>query len=195
MRCVSPLLLALLLSGCSAMTPPPPAQQQPAAAPAADAASEVAFRQSVTLLQQARYPQVVQLLEPVRAAHPELPGVLVNLAIAYIHLDRQDEARTALTQVLAKVPEHPTALNWLAILSRREGRFEEAEQLYQRLLDAHPDYALGHLNLGILCDLYLHRPQCALEHYQRYQALMPEQDQQVAQWIADLQRRLRGGEP
>jgi len=183
------LLLALLLSGCAGN----PSLPDPEPTSAADPVSEAAFRQSVALLQQARYRQTVELLEPVSRSRPDLPGVLVNLAIAYIHLDKQDEARAALTQALAKAPEHPAALNWLAILNRRGGRFDEAKTLYQRLLSAHPDYAPGHLNLGILCDLYLHQPACALEHYQHYQRLVPGQDQQVTQWIADLQRRLPGG--
>jgi tetratricopeptide (TPR) repeat protein len=160
---------------------------------AVEASIRNAFEQAVALLRQKQYSEVVDVLSPVVAEHPELPGPLVNLAVAYIHLERQEQAMAALQQALAAEPEHPAALNWLAILKRREGQFEEARSLYQRLLAAHPESRYGHLNLGILCDLYLHQADCALKHYRRYQELAGGEDADVKTWIADLERRQRQG--
>lgn len=199
-KTVLPLVGLLGLAGCASTPEPqaatPPAQEQAEgeehAAPALDAASAQAFGRGLALLRQAQYAQAAEVLSPIAKAYPRLPGPLVNLAIAYIHLDRQQEAVAALQQALAADPEHPVALNWTAILHRRSGRFQEAQATYQRLLAAHPDYRYGHLNLGILCDLYLQQPACALEHYKRYQALAGEQEEEgqpVAMWISDLERR------
>ena len=52
-----------------------------------------------------------------------------------------------------------------------------------------PEYYPMHKNLGILCDLYLNDPACALEHYEIYSKAMPE-DAQVKLWIADVRARL-----
>lgn len=190
------LFACLLTAGCAGNEPPRPAPENTAAQPAdggVDAATRAAFERSVALLRQSRYSQVVDVLSPVTAAHPDLPGPLVNLAVAYIHLERQEQAMAALQQALTADPEHPVALNWLAILKRRQGRFEEAKSLYQRLLAAHPESRHGHLNLGILCDLYLHQPDCALEHYNRYRELGGSEDADIGKWIADLERRRQQG--
>lgn len=198
------LLLSLPLVGCANHTPlpktaatpgAPAAESAAVAAPAAAVEPEVqrVFEQAVALLRQQQYSQVVDTLSPVAAQHPELPGLLVNLAVAYIHLERQEQATAVLQQALHTDPQHPVALNWLAILERRAGRFEEAKALYQQLLAAHPESRHGHLNLGILCDLYLRQADCALKHYRRYQALAAEADPEVDNWIADLERRRQQG--
>lgn len=194
-----PLLLSALLAlaGCAGPQPQPtpaePADKpaQASAAPTPSPATEAGFKRALALLQAGQYSQAVAVLSPIVKAQPSLPGPLVNLAIAYIHLDRQQEAVAALQQALAADPQHPIALNWSAILERRAGRFQEARELYQRLLAAHPGYRYGHLNLGILCDLYLQQPDCALTHYKRYQELTDKAaaEEQVAVWISDLERR------
>lgn len=195
-----PLGFLLTFTACSNNVPLPKTMPATAANPAAqttepavDPGTQRAFDQAVALLKQQQYAQVVDTLAPVAAKHPELPGLLVNLAVAYIHLERQEHAAAALQQALATDPEHPAALNWLAILERRAGRFEEAKSLYQRLLAAHPESRHGHLNLGILCDLYLRQADCALEHYRRYQELAAGEDADVSGWIADLERRRQQG--
>ena len=86
-------------------------------------------------------------------------------------------------------PEHAQALNQLGMTLRRQGKFEAAESAYLKAIEASPDYALAHYNLGVLNDLYLRRYDQALVHYERYQALAGE-DEQVSRWIADLKRRV-----
>mgnify|MGYP001186283180 CR=1 FL=1 len=183
-------IVLLALAGCAGNPPRVGTGGGMAAAPV-DASVQRAFDQAVALLRQEQYSQAVDVLSPVAQAHPELPGPLVNLAVAYIHLGRQEQAMAALQQALAAEPAHPAALNWLAILQRRAGRFEEAKSLYQQLLAAHPESRHGHLNLGILCDLYLQQADCALRHYRRYLELAGE-DAEVGRWIADLERRRQG---
>lgn len=121
--------------------------------------------------------------------YPGYPGAHVNLAI--IFADRGDDqgAENSLTDALIIDPEHAAALNQLGMLLRRQGKFRDAEAAYLKAVDASPDYALAHYNLGVLNDLYLQRLDTALEHYERYQALVGE-DEQVTKWITDLKRRI-----
>ena len=129
-------------------------------------------------------------LEQFVLEYPDFPGAYVNLAIVYEHDDRDEDARGMLDHALALEPTHATANNRLGMLLRKQGKFAEAEQAYLRSIESDPNYALAHHNLGVLLDLYLHRPADALPHYRRYQDLLAEPDAAVGRWIIDLERRV-----
>jgi tetratricopeptide (TPR) repeat protein len=129
-------------------------------------------------------------LEQLVLEHSGFAGPYVNLAIVYMNDGRDDEARTALEQALAIDPVHAVANNQHGILLRRAGEFAAAEGAYRRAIEAEPQYLLAYYNLGVLLDLYLHRPAEALEYYERYQNSLGEPDQKVGRWIIDLRRRL-----
>jgi len=121
--------------------------------------------------------------------YPGYPGAHVNLAIIFAGRGDDQAAENSLTDALILSPNNAAALNQLAMLQRRQGKFQEAETAYLKAIAADPDYALAHYNLGVLYDLYLQRLEDALQHYERYQELIGE-DQQVSKWIADLKRRI-----
>ncbi len=122
-------------------------------------------------------------------AYPGYPGAYVNLAI--IFAGRGDDLATenSLNDALTLDPEHPATLNQLGMLLRRQGNFLDAEAAYLKAVTASPDYALAHYNLGVLNDLYLQRLDAALQHYERYQEIVGE-DNEVTKWIVDLTRRI-----
>ena len=72
---------------------------------------------------------------------------------------------------------------------REEGDFSKAEGFYKKALSAHPDYQNAHLNLGILCDLYLRKIDCALEHYEQYLKLTGGKDKSVTAWVTQLKKQ------
>ena len=121
--------------------------------------------------------------------YPDYPGAHVNLAIIFAGRGDDQAAENSLTDALILDPEHPAALNQLGMLLRRQGKFLAAESAYLKAVTASPDYALAHYNLGVLNDLYLQRLDAALQHYERYQEIVGE-DNQVTKWIADLKRRI-----
>ena len=50
-------------------------------------------------------------------------------------------------------------------------------------------YARAHFNLAVLGELYLQDMNLALNHFRAYQNLQKLPDENVANWIVDLERR------
>jgi len=176
------LALLLLLAACASIE----------GTTAGGTRSEREFARALELMQQQRYQEAVAVLAPLAQQHRDSPGIHVNLALAYQELGDNERAEHALSAALAADPQHAEANNLMAIVQRRAGRFQAAREYYQRLLQAHPEHANGHLNLAILCDIYLADLECARHYYRRYQALSNDQDEEVIAWLADLERRLPG---
>lgn len=121
--------------------------------------------------------------------YPDYPGAHVNLAIIHVNNDDDAAAEEAVDAALAIDPDYAPALNQQGMLLRRNGKFLEAEAAYLKAVTASPDYALAHYNLGVLNELYLQRLDSALQHFERYQQIVGD-DEQVEKWISDLQRRV-----
>ena len=121
--------------------------------------------------------------------YPDYPGAYVNLAIIHVGNDNDADAQAAVDAALAIDPDYAPALNQQGMLLRRNGKFLEAEAAYLKAVTASPDYALAHYNLGVLNELYLQRLDSALQHFERYQQIVGD-DEQVEKWISDLQRRV-----
>lgn len=172
------------------------AQEALAAAAAAGAAAPIpsevtaAHERAVAAMASENWLEAAVELEQLVAEHTQYPGPYVNLAIIHMRDGRNVEARAALDKALALDATHAAANNQLGMLLRREGAFVEAEAAYRRAIAADPQYALAHYNLGVLLDLYLRRPEEALECYEVYQSMLAEPNQTVGRWIVDLRRRL-----
>jgi tetratricopeptide (TPR) repeat protein len=147
------------------------------------------FRRAVALLDDGRYERAAEVLEKIVAQSPGVTAPYINLAIAYRHLGKPEQAEPHLKAALELVPWHPVACNEAGLLYRQTGRFAEARAIYEKTLDRFPQYYPVHRNLGILCDLYLNDLECALAHYEIYSRARPA-DEQVQLWIADLRNRL-----
>lgn len=157
--------------------------------PSLDADSGSDFERAVAMLKDRDYNEAIALLEKVIARSPGVTAPHINLAIAYRQIDQPEKAEQHLKTALGLVPGHPVASNEYGLLLRKTGRFAEARAIYEKALQAFPDYYPARRNLGILCDLYLNDPACALENYELYSAAVPT-DEQVRIWIADLRARL-----
>jgi Tfp pilus assembly protein PilF len=157
--------------------------------PQMDEASRKDFERAVAMMKDQDYGQAVELLEKVIGQSPGVTAPYIDIAIAYRHIGKPEKAEEHLKAALQLVPDHPVASNEYGLLCRKAGRFADARAIYEKAIARFPDYYPMHRNLGILCDLYLNDPECALEHYEIYSEAKPE-DKQVKLWIADLRARL-----
>jgi len=196
------LLCSLLAAGCAGSGPAKaPEQAATGAVPAgADASGTLAapvippealtmFEQATAIMASGDYVDAELRFKEFLLQYPDYAGAYVNLAIIYANNGDDEQTQQALDQALALDPENPAALNQMGILLRKNGNFLGAEAAYMKAVTVSPDYALAHYNLGILNELYLQRLEPALQHFEIYQSLVGD-DQQVAKWIADLERRI-----
>lgn len=191
-------LLVALLAGCSgltrkgatARTPPPRKPAAGAAAAVPDKGDPQArFAAAVQLMREKKLADAEAALVALNADFPQYSGPMTNLGILYAKSNRRDQALAALTRATSLNKNNAVAWNWLGMAERDAGDRAGAEQAYLKALQARPDYALAHLNLGILYDTYLARPQDALVHYKQYQQLAGKDELRIAAWIAEIESR------
>ncbi|HZN02684.1 MAG TPA: tetratricopeptide repeat protein [Candidatus Polarisedimenticolia bacterium] len=202
-----PIVLAsLFLAGCAsaprATAPVEPTEARPEEAKFVRDAGGFTITQSATvggeerrnyeaavrLLEEGRDAAAIPLLVKVTEGAPTLTAAHIDLGIAYARTGDLDRAEASLLNALGLNPRHPAALNELGLVQRRKGEFAKARASYQAALAQFPDFHYAHRNLAILCDLFLADRACALEHYEAYHRLAPE-DTEVVKWLADLRNR------
>jgi tetratricopeptide (TPR) repeat protein len=158
----------------------------------ADATSR--YARALGLMDAGKDARAIEEFERITEQYPDYAGPYVNIGIIHGRNARPDAAMLALQHAVETCSGCAATYNQLGIEHRRQGRFEDAEQAYLRAIDANGDYALAYFNLGVLYDLYLGRPDLALQYYEGYQSrrrpAAVDQKDVVDTWIIDLRRRV-----
>ncbi len=189
------LCAAVVLAACGAPGPtrvePPPKPKIQVAAEQVDPASRAQYARALVLLRQGKEAEAEAVLSRLIAEHPDLPGPYFNLALLMQRRARHQEALDLLDRGIERSRGSAVAYNAKGYSLKSLGRFLDAEKAYLQALAINPENANTHLNIGILYELYLQELRRALGHYERYQELAEQPDEQVNGWIADIKRRLR----
>jgi len=182
------IFVAALLSGC--ISNPPKETIKAGVKPAIVVTPEVRaeFDAAMVQMKAENYQKGIEMMDKVVAKSQNNPVPYINLAIAHSKLGNLKAAEDNLKLALNLEPDNPVANNEYGLLYRKTGRFSEARQLYEKLLEKYPYYPIVHKNLGILCDIYLRDYACALREYETYSSAMPE-DKTAKIWITDVQTR------
>jgi len=173
-----------MVSGCATTSGP----RESAGNIVLDDAQNALFNAAMLQMDQENYQAGIDQLEKLVAQNNTSAVPYINMAIAYKKLESPDKAREKLELALELEPENPVANNEYALLLRKMGQFIEARKTYEKILTKYPKFALANKNLGVLCDIYIKDYQCALDAYQAYSAVTPD-DQDVQIWISDLEMR------
>ncbi|MEM7208978.1 MAG: tetratricopeptide repeat protein [Pseudomonadota bacterium] len=192
-RLASTILLLAALIACSTPKQEGLDQLDSAEVVASEIPDDVieVHRAAVSALQNSAPQTAIELLREPVLEYPQYAALGLNLGIAYFSNEQQEEAQGAFEVVLQNHPGNAVAHNYLGLIQRRSGFFGEARESYQRAISGDETYSLAHLNLGILCDVYLQDLDCALKHYNAYEALQGEISKEIKGWIIDLQRRMK----
>jgi tetratricopeptide (TPR) repeat protein len=202
------LIVLAVFSGCATVPKvteqPPVINQEPSVSrledgrqgfvirenPGMDAESRGEFERAVAMLNDGKNDKAIELLTKVIERSPGVTAPYINIAVACMRTGKLEPAEQHLKTALGLIPNHPVASNEYGLLLRKCGRFTEAREIYEKALASFPDYLPIHRNLGILCDLYLNDPECALKQFEIYSEGAPT-DAQVKIWVAELHMRLK----
>jgi len=185
------LAALVIVAGCAGTPKTPGEPTQPAPAVTLSEQQRQRFETATAHMRAGEWDRAAGAWRALLEDGVDTAAVHANLGTTEMARNNHDAARAALEAAVKHDPTLAKAHTRLGVLYRRAGRFDRAEAAYNAALDADTDHRYAHLNLGILYDVYLGEPQRALPHYKRFQTLAPEQDQEVALWIADLERRLQ----
>jgi len=184
-RCAGRLFFitaVLLLAACATITEPTGdvAGSSKEELPKIDPKVAASYEAALSSMRAGKTAQAEKALQQLTAQYPNYSGPQANLGILYFHQNELEKAKIAFQASLKINPKNVVSLNHLGIRT-----------YYEKALQIDPDYAYAHLNFGILLELYMGKLSEALEHYQRYQKLTPEEDVEVKKWIVDLGRRVK----
>jgi tetratricopeptide (TPR) repeat protein len=149
------------------------------------------YEAAARMLKEEQYQPGIALLIKVIEQAPAstaLTAAYIDLGMAYARTGDLAGAETSLNTALQLNPHHPAAYNELGLMQGRKKEFAKARASYEAALAQSADFQYAHRNLGIVCDLYFGDYKCALQHYEAYSRLVPD-DADVAKWIADVRAR------
>jgi len=211
---VALLTLSLLLSSCSTLdsgssSTKPPTESEAAKTgvtpvkaftgvdPMADiqinAEIKKTYKDVAAMNRLKNYSQAISLLSIIQVKYPQLSGPDYQKARIYFNQGKFDQALIAIDSSLKNNQRNYYSLNLKGIILREQGEFDEAREIYLIAIEIYPPYPNSHLNLGVLADIYMRELSLALIQYREYMALVGGQDKTVANWVLELERRVKAG--
>jgi Flp pilus assembly protein TadD len=121
--------------------------------------------------------------------YPALSGPWLRLGEIAEKLELYDEAIGHYEKAISVNRNNVSAYLRLGLLQRRQGNFRAAENAYAGALHVWKDCPQAHLNLAILQDLYLNRPEDAQRHYEAYAFLAGMKDKKANKWLVEVRQR------
>lgn len=191
------LLCAGALTACSSAgrvaSAPDPAGAASAATSTSEPATPEIEARYAALLDRLRTgdPGATADLERFSAEYPGYAGPLLNLGLIRSRAGDEAGARALIERAALVCTQCASVWNELGVLHARHGRFTDAEAAYQKAIEVEPGFAAAYYNLAIVYELYVPRPDLALQNYEQYLQLAGTsgEAQYVEKWVADLRRR------
>lgn len=146
------------------------------------------FNKAVIHINNKKYDDAIELLVDVTSQSDKHSAPYINLAIAYSETGKIKDAEKVLLKALTINPSHPVTNNELGLVYRKTGRFAKAKTTYEQVINNYPQFLPARKNLGILCDLFMNDLNCAIEQYEAYLNVRPD-EKEVSIWLTDLKRR------
>ena len=121
------------------------------------------------------YDRAVATLRQILGSDPSFPKAHYDIALADIHAEKWEDARTELDAELAIAPADPDAMYDLGFVDLQESKNDDAMKLFEQVIAKHPDYANAQYELGkLLMDKGQY--QDAIPHLEAAERVSPDKD-------------------
>lgn len=124
--------------------------------------------------QDGQYKNVIRVCKKIYAANRTLPQINSLMGNAYASMGELDQAYGHYTIALESAPNDPGLLNNLGNCLFLDNKFEEAADVFKKVIKAQPDYADAHGNLGTIYKA-LNKYSLSVEHFRMALQLDPGQ--------------------
>jgi tetratricopeptide (TPR) repeat protein len=148
-----------------------------------------AFVVASSLLRDGKLKSARSHFKAMTEKYPQLSGPWVQLGNIAEKREKYDKAITSYKKAIEVNENNVNAYIALGLLQRRQGDFGGAQSTYRQALDVWKDFPEAHLDLAILYDLYLNRPEQAQKHYEAYEFLSGGKNPKVRKWLAEVRQR------
>lgn len=184
--------MLLLLSGCAGTTQSPGGTSSPADLAMSQSDSN-RYHTALAQLARGNSAEAIPALRILSNRYPAHVGVWLNLATAYYQASDLDAAETTLSEAVLQDVGLPHLLNLKGLIAVERGQYKHAEEHYQAATAIDPEHAHSHYNLALLYDIFYQDIRAALPHYQRYLALIDEEDRETTSWVRQIENSLGQG--
>jgi len=96
------------------------------------------------------FPEAVRYFETAQRLEPRMIGPIVNAALAYSNMNRNDRAELCLRRALELEPANAAVNFNLGLLLAEHGKLDEAEKTLRTALKSDPQLAAAAYNLGVI---------------------------------------------
>jgi tetratricopeptide (TPR) repeat protein len=191
LTCAVFLMAALLLAGCTSAPSSTSGITQSTNKSALNEKYRSDYTEALNALEAKKYSQASDALIRIMANNPGFIEGWANLALAQLRKGDIPQARQSANNALQLEPQSAPLENLSGLISLEEGAYKAAEQHYARALQLNPNLANAHYNLALLNDIYYQNIAKAIQHYERYLALINNADPDTEAWVEELKRNLK----
>jgi len=186
----SALIITFLLTACGTNdTKPTTAKAMSIGLGLLSEVQKSKYNVALEALRQKDFPRAGKILSSLAKEESSVAEIWMNLALAQFHNSEIEAAKNSLNMTFKLLPEAPQAHNLAGLIAVQEGKFDQAKEHYLSALKIDGKYANAHFNLALLLDVYLQDVRAAIDHYEKYLAAAPD-DEQTSDWTKHLRYSL-----
>lgn len=178
---------AIWLWGCQST--PQPTKGAAASVASLSQSERRSFDKALAQLASGEAKNAERELDQLRGARSDVAEIWLNLALSQYQQAEYDKTAATLQAMERRFAGIAEPYNLAGLVAVEQGKFKQAEKYYSQAINLKPTYSNALFNMALLQDVYLQNIASAVEYYERYLALVPD-DTDTKNWAAGLKMRL-----